>query len=82
MRDCRAVITVKGDVFSITGEDISIVELASIAGFMQVFVGQEGLKRGLDIDEVKNNMLDIHLAAMETIEEQLRVKAPDPDDSS
>lgn len=82
MRDCRAVITVKGDVFSIIGEDISIVELASIAGFMQVFVGQEGLKRGLDIDEVKNNMLDIHLAAMETIEEQLRVIAPDPDDSS
>ena len=40
------------------------------------------MKRGLDMDDVKNNMLDIHLAAMETIEEQLRGGTPDPDDSS
>ena len=43
---------------------------------------QEGLKRGLDMDDVKNNMLDIHLAAMETLEEQLRAGKLDPDDSS
>ena len=41
----------------------------------------EGLKRGLDMDDVKNNMLDIHLAAMETIEEQLRGGTPDLDGS-
>jgi hypothetical protein len=46
------------------------------------FVGMEGLKRGLDMDDVKNNMLDIHLAAMETLEEQLRAGKLDPDDSS
>ena len=37
---------------------------------------------GLDMDDVKNNMLDIHLAAMETLEEQLRAGKLDPDDSS
>lgn len=42
----------------------------------------EGLKCGLDMDDVKNNMLDIHLAAMETLEEQLRAGKLDPDDSS
>ena len=42
---------------------------------------KEGLKRGLDMDDVKNNMLDIHLAAMETLEEQLRGGTPDTDGS-
>lgn len=53
-----------------------------MSGFLQVFIGTEGMKRGLDMDEVKNNMLDIHLAAMETIEEQIRAGELDPDDSS
>ena len=47
-----------------------------------IALGMEGLKRGLDMDDVKNNMLDIHLAAMETLEEQLRAGKLDPDDSS
>lgn len=82
VRDYRITITVRGDVFTVTAEGISMVELAEAAGFLQVFAGQEGLRRGLDIDEVKDNMLDIHLAAMEAIEEQIRAGVPDPDDSS
>ena len=72
MRDCKLVVTVVDDVVNMDGVDISIEELAYLSGFLQVFVGVEGLKRGLDMDDVKNNMLDIHLAAMETIEEQFR----------
>lgn len=82
MKDCRLVITVSDDVVSFGGQNISIEELAAVSGFLQVFIGTEGLKRGLDMDEVKNNMLDIHLAAMETIEEQIRAGELDPDDSS
>ena len=82
MKDCRLVITVSDDVVSFEGQNISIEELAAVSGFLQVFIGTEGMKRGLDMDEVKNNMLDIHLAAMETIEEQIRAGALDPDDSS
>lgn len=82
MKDCRLVITVSDDVVSFGGQNISIEELAAVSGFLQVFIGTEGLKRGLDMDEVKNNMLDIHLAAMETIEEQIRAGELDPDESS
>lgn len=72
MRDCMLTITVRGDEVNFDGRDISIEELAQIAGFLQVFVGREGLKHGLDMDDVKNNLLDIHLAAMEALEEQHR----------
>ena len=82
MKDCRLVITVSDDVVSFEGQNISIEELAAVSGFLQVFIGTEGMKRGLDMDEVKNNLLDIHLAAMETIEEQIRAGELDPDDSS
>lgn len=82
MKDCSLVIKVSNNVVSFEGQNISIEELAAVSGFLQVFIGTEGLKRGLDMDEVKNNMLDIHLAAMETIEEQLRAGELDPDDSS
>ena len=82
MKDCRLVITVSDDVVSFEGQNISIEELAAVSGLLQVFIGTEGMKRGLDMDEVKNNMLDIHLAAMETIEEQIRAGELDPDDSS
>lgn len=82
MKDCRLVITVSDDVVNFEGQNISIEELAVVSGFLQVFIGTEGLKRGLDMDEVKNNMLDIHLAAMETIEEQIRAGELAPDDSS
>ena len=82
MKDCRLVITVSDDVVSFEGQNISIEELAAVSGFLQVFIGTEGMKRGLDMDEVKNNMLDIHLAAMETIEEQIQAGELDPDDSS
>ena len=79
MRDCKLIVTVRDDKVNFEGQDISVEELAQIAGFLQVFVGMEGLKR---MDDVKNNMLDIHLAAMETLEEQLRAGKLDPDDSS
>ena len=82
MRDCKLIVTVRDDKVNFEGQDISVEELAQIAGFLQVFVGMEGLKRGLDMDDVKNNMLDIHLAAKETLAEQLRAGKLDPDDSS
>lgn len=82
MRDCKLIVTVRDDKVNFEGQDISVEELAQISGFLQVFVGMEGLKRGLDMDDVKNNMLDIHLAAMETLEERLRAGKLDPDDSS
>lgn len=82
MQDCKLIVTVRNDKVNFEGQNISVEELAQITGFLQVFVGMEGLKRGLDMDDVKNNMLDIHLASMETLEKQLRAGNLDPDDSS
>lgn len=72
MKDCRLLITVRDDKFSIEGQEISMEDLAKITGFLQVFVGIEGLERGLDLDDVKNNMLDIHLAAMDALEGMMK----------
>lgn len=72
MQDCDLTIMVRDDVMKIEGHGFSIEELAKMVGFLQVIVGMEGLKHGLDMDDVKNTMLDIHLAAMETLEEQAR----------
>ena len=52
MRDCMLTITVRGDEVNFDGKNISIEELAQIAGFLQVFVGREGLMHGLDMDDV------------------------------
>lgn len=81
MQDCKLIVTVRNDKVNFEGQGISVEGLAQIAGFLQVFVGMEGLKRGLDMDDVKNNMLDIHLAAMETLEGQPRGGTPGPDGS-
>lgn len=70
MKDCKLVLSVKHDIVSFEGQDISMEELAAMAGFLQVFLGTEALKRGLDMEDVKDNMLDIHLAAMEELTEE------------
>lgn len=72
MRDCSLTVTVRNDRVNFECRDASMEEMAQIAGFLQVFVGDEGLKRGLDIEDVKGSMLDIHLAAMEALDEKYR----------
>lgn len=69
MKDCSVKIIVKNDVVKIEGEQISMEELATLSGYLQVFVGVEGIKRGGDLEDIKGNMLDIHLSAMEALEE-------------
>lgn len=68
MEDCRLTMTVRDDKINFEGQNASMETLAQMAGFLQVFVSVEGLKRGLEVDDVKDNMLDIHLAAMEAME--------------
>ena len=77
MNDCSLLITVRNNRIGIEGREICVEDLAQIAGFLQVFVGIEGMKRGLDLDDVKNNMLDIHLAAMEALEGMMKDGLPE-----
>ena len=70
MKDCRLTLTVKQGKVNVQAENISLVELAKMAGTVQMMAGMEALKRGQDLDWVKDRMLDIHLAAMELLERQ------------
>lgn len=72
MQDCKMVITVRGDAIDCQMENISMVEIATLAGYLQLLTGQEAISRGVDIEDIKSNMLDVHLEAMETLEGQIR----------
>lgn len=82
MKDCKLVITVRGDAIDCEMENISMVEIATLAGYLQLLTGQEGVARGVDIEDIKSNMLDVHLEAMETLEEQIRKGILKVNDSS
>lgn len=71
MKDCRLLATIRNDQLHFEAQDVSLEGLANMAGFLQIFAGCESLKQGLDIDDIKGNMLDIHLAAMEAVEAQM-----------
>lgn len=71
MEDCSLLVTVRDDQLHFEAQDISLEGLANMAGFLQVFAGRESLKRGLSLDDIKDHMLDIHLAAMEAVEAQM-----------
>lgn len=72
MQDCTLIMKVRDDEISFEGRDISLVELSAMAGFLQVFIGTEAVKRGTDIEDVKDNVLDIHLTAMQELERLIR----------
>ena len=67
IKNCKLIISVNDGIVSIAAENVSQVEIAELCGFFQVFVGQEAIKRGMSIEDVKDNLLDLHLAAMEEL---------------
>lgn len=69
MQDCRLVLTVKDGKVGVQGETLSLVELAGLCGVLQVIAGTDALNRGMDIDDVKSNMLDVHLEAMRRLDD-------------
>ena len=72
MKDCRLTITVRDDDIRCEMENISMVELATLSGYLQMLVGQEAIARGVDIEEGKTNLLDVHLESMISLEDQLK----------
>lgn len=71
MQDCSLTIRVVNDEITFDGREISLVELSAMAGFLQVFIGIEAIKRGTDIEDVKDNVLDIHLTAMQELDRMI-----------
>ena len=72
MKDCRLTITVKNDDIRCKMENVSVVELAAFSGYLQILVGQAAIARGMDMEDIKNNLLDIYLESMNSLEEQLK----------
>lgn len=71
MQDGRLVLEAKGGRVSVTAEHMDMVGLATMCGIVEQFMGAEALKRGKSLEDVKDNMLDIHLAAMDSLTEQV-----------
>lgn len=68
MKDCSLIIKVVDGVIQFDGDQIGIEGLAVIVGYLQILIGRESLKNRIDIEDIKNNLLDIHLAAIAVIE--------------
>lgn len=71
MQDCRLVLEMKDDKVLMQAENMDMVELATMCGALEQLMGMEALRRGKSLDDVKDNMLDIHLAAMEMLTDQV-----------
>ncbi len=69
--DCRLTLEVRECKVSVQMEHLTIPALATMCGALQTITGAEAIRDGTPLDEVRTHMLDIHLAAMETLADQV-----------
>lgn len=69
MNDFQIIIRAKHDRISIDagGEKITMEDLATACGTMQIIAGEMSMRQGKSLDEVKDALLDIYLAAMQKL---------------
>jgi hypothetical protein len=60
-----------GDRLDIRTEDADMTDITALCGALQQMIGMEAYRCGRTLDEVKDGMLDIHLAAMGALTEQI-----------
>lgn len=71
VRDCRLELEVKNGEMITKTENTRMIELVQMCGAFEQIVGLAALEGGISLEEVKSNMLDIHLAAMDMLTEQV-----------
>ena len=71
VNDCKLLLQVKSGKVLIQAEQCGMVELATMCGALEQLMGMEAINRGMDLEDVRTNMLDIHLAAMEALASQI-----------
>lgn len=76
MKDCILNIEIKNEIVNISAEKCSMIELAFMCGALEQTIGIRAMKTGKSLEDVKTNMLDIHLAAMENLTNQV-INTPD-----
>lgn len=82
MKDCRLVLKVRDENVKMESDGVSVVELAELSGILQILAAEAAISKGVDIEEVRNNMLDIHLAAMEQVVAHLKEQKGGDDGSA
>ena len=70
-KDCKLILEIKDGKVLTQAEFVDMIDLATMCGALQFLMGMEAVSRGKSLDDVKDNMLDIHLAAMEELEMQI-----------
>lgn len=70
-KESRLLIVLKEGKVEFQTENTDMVELATMCGALEQLMGVEAIRRGKSLDDVKDSMLDIHLAAMQTLTEQI-----------
>lgn len=71
MNDCRLVLEMKDDNIQIKTEGTGIVELLTMCGALEQSIGLTAVRGGVPLENVKSDMLDIHLEAMNALTEQV-----------
>lgn len=71
MKDCRIVMEIKDDKVNIEREYGGIAELVFVSGALQQIIGLDAVKHGVSLDDVKDNMLELHLKAMQGLTDQI-----------
>lgn len=56
----------------IEAEQVNMQDLAEFAGFLLGMTGWEAYKRGMEVEAVKGNLLELYMAAVELVEEWIR----------
>lgn len=71
MNDCKLIIEIKDGEILYQGENASLVELAYMCGALEQTIGLELFSNGKPLDDIKNDMLQLHLDAMYDLENQI-----------
>lgn len=71
MNDCRLTIEMIDGNALIKTEGTGILELLTMCGALEQSIGLTAVRGGVSLEDVKSNMLDIHLGAMEALTEQV-----------
>lgn len=74
-KNCKLILEIKEGKVLTQAEFVDMMDLATMCGALQFLMGMEAYHRGKSLDEIKDSMLDIHLASMEELtNEVIRIK--------
>lgn len=77
-KNCKLVLEIRDGKVLTQAEFVNMIDLATMCGALQFLMGMEAYQRGKSLDVIKDNMLDIYLAAMEELtNEVIRIKEGD-----